>query len=116
MSPVRALKPPPAVGVSPATPLRMPAGRTTVAGLASSSTESSEIAVSSCTASRSKPSIAGTEWSWISRVQVVITAIFFGVRICEVNKPWRTGIGSPSPTNEPAMVGVVARVGMLTLP
>ena len=45
-----------------------------------------------------------------------MTAIFFGVSNCDVNKPWRTGIGSPSPTNEPAMVGVVARVGMLTLP
>jgi pimeloyl-ACP methyl ester carboxylesterase len=50
-----------------------------VAGLVSSSTLSMDTAVSCWMASRSKPSIAGTECSSISLVQAVITAIFLGV-------------------------------------
>ena len=94
----------------------MPAGRIAVAALASIRTLSSAIAVSVCTASRNKPSIAGIECSSISRVHVVMTAIFFGVSVCEVKAPWRTGIGKPSPTNEPAIVGVRDRVGMMIFP
>ncbi len=50
------------------------------------------------------------------RVKVVITAIFFGVRVCDVNAPCLTGIGCPSPTNDPAIVGVRLRVGMMMRP
>ena len=81
------------VGVRPATPLRRPAGRIVVAGLASSRTVSIEIAVSCWIASRSRPSMAGTECSSISRVHVVITAIFFGVSVWLANPAMRTGIG-----------------------
>jgi hypothetical protein len=51
------------------------------------------------------------ERSVISRVIVVITAIFFGVRVTLVKPALRTGIGAPSATNEPATVGVAERVG-----
>src|SRR5262252_8563959 len=45
-----------------------------------------------------------------------MTASFFGVSVWLVKAPWRTGMASPSPTNDPAIVGVRWRLGMMILP
>jgi hypothetical protein len=52
----------------------------------------------------------------MSLVIELITPIFFGVKVMAVNAPCLTGIGDPCATNDPAIVGVLERVGIDTMP
>ena len=109
--------PPAAVAVVTVTPARKPAGRVVVAAVASSSTESIAVAVSSTMACRIRPSIAGVECSAMSRVKMLMTRHLLrreGDR-GERALPHRDR-ARPAATNDPAIVGVLARVGIDTMP
>ena len=93
-----------------------PAGRVVVAAVASSNTVSIATAVSSSDGLPDQAIDRGVQCSAISLVNVEITAIFFGVKVIAANAPCRTGIGAPWATKLPAIVGVLERVGMLTMP